>query len=218
MLKSAWVTFVCGLAATVGLSVAGPAMTPVQAAAAKVQTGMSYAAGTIVIVNNERKLYYMLGKGRAIRYPIAVGKASQVWTGSIRVSKKKVNPDWLNPDDPTATPVPGGPKNPLGERALYLGQTLYRIHGTPKKSSIGSAVSNGCIRMLNSDVKQLYSRVPVGAKVVAINSQGSGTRAAPPKPVNMALYLKDKARVKRLAERKIRKLLGSQRNLAYVNF
>jgi lipoprotein-anchoring transpeptidase ErfK/SrfK len=175
------------------------------AAAQTVQSGMGYSAGTVVIVNSERKLYYMLGNGKAIRYPIAVGKPSQVWTGSIRVSKKKENPDWLNPDDPTATPVPGGPKNPLGVRALYLGDTLYRIHGTPKKSSIGSNVSNGCIRMLNSDVVGLYKKVKVGAKVVAINSKSSAPRAGAPKPVNMSLYLKDKARVKKLAAVKLKR-------------
>jgi lipoprotein-anchoring transpeptidase ErfK/SrfK len=158
-----------------------------------------------VIVNSERKLYYMLGNGKAIRYPIAVGKPSQVWTGTIRVSKKKVEPDWLNPDDPTATPVPGGPKNPLGVRAMYLGNTLYRIHGTPKSSSIGNNVSNGCIRMHNSDVVGLYKRVKIGTKVVAINSKSAGVRAGAPKPVNMALYLKDKARTKKLAAIKLKR-------------
>ncbi len=128
------------------------------------------AAGTIVIVNKDRKLYYVLGGGKAIQYPVAIGRTAQVWTGKTRISRKEKNPTWLNPDDPEAEVVPGGPDNPLGERALYLGATLYRIHGTPMACSIGQAVSNGCIRMYNKDVKDLYNRVGVGTKVVVTNS------------------------------------------------
>lgn len=162
-----------------------------------VRIDLGYSPGTIVVINNERKLYLVTGRGKAIQYPIAVGKASQVWTGRISISQKKVNPEWLNPDDPEAEPMPGGPGNPLGERALYLGSTLYRIHGTPKASSIGSAVSNGCIRMFNADVKHLYKMVRVGTPVVAVNSRAKVSLIAhAPKPVNMKLYLAEKRKVK----------------------
>ena len=160
-----------------------------------IRSDLGYPPGTIVIVNSEHQLYFIAGKGKAIRYPVATGKPSQVWTGATRIAEKKEDPTWLNPDDPTAEVVEGGdPKNPLGVRAMYLGNTLYRIHGTPKASSIGQSVSNGCIRMFNADVKDLYKRVRVGTPVVAINSQkaaGKIVRHAP-KPVHQKLYLADK--------------------------
>ena len=157
------------------------------------------AAGTIVIVNKDRKLYFVLGGGKAIQYPVAIGRTAQVWTGKTHISRKEKNPTWLNPDDPEAEVVPGGPDNPLGERALYLGSTLYRIHGTPMASSIGQAVSNGCIRMYNKDVKDLYNRVTIGTKVVVTNSlAGAGAVSSGPRVVNAALYAKEKAK-KRLA-------------------
>lgn len=186
-----------------------------EAAAKKVSIDFGKPAGTIVIVNNERKLYLVTGKGKALMYPIAVGKKSQVWTGTTRISKKAVNPQWLNPDDPLAEVVPGGPDNPLGERALYLGSTLYRIHGTPAAWSIGAAVSNGCIRMLNRDVKDLYKRVRVGTRVIAVNSKSAAVRTGSPKPVNMALYLKDKAKKKKAALAKLKKAKKSA--VAFVN-
>jgi hypothetical protein len=158
-----------------------------------------HAAGTIVIVNKDRKLFYVLGGGKAIQYPVAIGRAAQVWTGKTLISRMEKNPSWLNPDDPEAEIVPGGPDNPLGERALYLGATLYRIHGTPVASSIGQAVSNGCIRMYNRDVKDLYNRVHVGTKVVVANALAySGAVPASPKVVNPTLYAKEKA-AKKLA-------------------
>lgn len=164
-----------------------------------VKFSSGHAAGTIVIVNKDRKLYYVLGGGKAIQYPVAIGRTAQVWTGKTRISRKVKNPTWLNPDDPEAEVVPGGPDNPLGERALYLGSTLYRIHGTPAAWSIGQAVSNGCIRMYNKDVKDLYNRASVGTKVVVTNALGSlGAVPSKPKPVNMKLYVKEKA-AKRLA-------------------
>ena len=109
----------------------------------------------------------------------------------------KENPTWLNPDDPTAEVVDGGAGNPLGVRAMYLGNTLYRIHGTPKASSIGQSVSNGCIRMFNADVKDLYRRVRIGTLVVAINSQKTAGKviAHAPKPVHQKLYLSEKRRI-----------------------
>jgi hypothetical protein len=122
-----------------------------------------------LIVNTERKVYYVIGAGRAIRYGVAVGKESERWTGRTFVSDKKVDPRWIPIDG--QEPVEGGdPSNPLGQRALYLDWSLLRIHGTPSRGSIGSAVSNGCIRMLNEDVIDLFDRVHVGAPVFAINS------------------------------------------------
>jgi L,D-transpeptidase catalytic domain len=131
---------------------------------------LGYPAGSVVIVNTERKVYYVTGPGTAIRYGVAVGKASELWTGRTFISEKKVDPKWIPIDG--AEPVEGGdPSNPLGKRALYLDWSLLRIHGTPSRGSIGSAVSNGCIRMLNEDVMDLFERVHIGAPVFAINSR-----------------------------------------------
>ena len=142
---------------------------PVAAKSQVVMSELSYPIGSIVIVNNDRALYYVLGEGRAIRYPIAVGKSSELWTGRSFVADKKVDPKWIPIDG--KEPVEGGdPKNPLGKRALYLDWSLLRIHGTPSRGSIGAAVSNGCVRMLNEDVLDLYDRVHHGAPVFAINS------------------------------------------------
>jgi lipoprotein-anchoring transpeptidase ErfK/SrfK len=153
-----------------------------------------HAAGTIVIVNKDRKLFHVLGGGKAIQYPVAIGRTAQVWTGKTHISHKEKSPSWLNPDDPEAEVVPGGPDNPLGERALYLGSTLYRIHGTPVASSIGRAVSNGCIRMYSKDVENLYDRVRIGMKVAVTNSLASaGKVPSRPKVVNPKLYAKDMA-------------------------
>ena len=134
---------------------------------------LGYAAGSVVIVNSERKVYYVTGPGQAIRYSVAVGKASELWTGRTFVSDKKVDPKWIPVDG--SEPVEGGDSsNPLGKRALYLDWSLLRIHGTPSRGSIGSAVSNGCIRMLNEDVMDLFERVHTGAPVFAINSRKDG--------------------------------------------
>ncbi len=131
---------------------------------------LGYAAGSVVIVNTERKVYYVTGPGQAIRYGVAVGKASELWTGRTFISDKKVDPKWIPVDG--SEPVEGGDSsNPLGKRALYLDWSLLRIHGTPSRGSIGSAVSNGCIRMLNEDVMDLFERVHTGAPVFAINSR-----------------------------------------------
>jgi hypothetical protein len=134
-----------------------------------------YAPGSIVIVNGERKLYYITAKGEALRYGVAVGKNSELWMGRTFVAAKAVDPKWIpiNGDDP----VEGGdPGNPLGKRAMYLDWSLLRIHGTPSRGSIGSAVSNGCIRMLNEDVMDLFERVHLGAPVYAIKSWKDATR------------------------------------------
>lgn len=131
-----------------------------------------YTPGQIIVSFGDRKLYHIYARGEAYSYPIAVPRAQSRWSGVTRISAKKVNPGWTptpsmrreNPKLPAH--VPGGhPLNPLGVRALYLGSSLYRIHGTDAPWTIGSAVSKGCIRMYNEDVKHLYSRVSVGTKV-----------------------------------------------------
>jgi lipoprotein-anchoring transpeptidase ErfK/SrfK len=134
----------------------------------------TYPSGAIVVVNAERALYFVGADGTAIRYPVTIGNYKQQWTGLEFVTAKRVNPTWYplaGPDQPAQTPVPGGhPDNPLGPRALYLGSTLWRIHGTSAPGSIGRAVSNGCIRMLNADVLDLYDRIPLGTEVYVVAS------------------------------------------------
>ena len=129
------------------------------------------AAGSIFINTTERRLYYVLGNGKAIRYGIGVGRPGFTWAGTHTVSAKKEWPDWRPPDEMLQRQpylpkyMAGGPNNPLGARALYLGSTLYRIHGSNEPWTIGQNVSSGCIRMRNEDVTDLYDRVKVGAKV-----------------------------------------------------
>jgi lipoprotein-anchoring transpeptidase ErfK/SrfK len=128
--------------------------------------------GSIVVDTPNRYLYYVLGNNKAIRYSIAVGAEGYGWRGVTRVSEKREWPDWTPtpgelkrfPDLPRH--MDGGPENPLGARALYLGSTLYRIHGTNEPWKIGAAVSSGCIRMSNNDAIDLYNRTKVGATVV----------------------------------------------------
>jgi len=132
------------------------------------------APGTIVIDTPNHFLYLVQGEGRAIRYGIGVGRPGFTWSGTHAISAKKEWPDWTPPDEMLRRQpylphfVPGGPNNPLGARALYLGSTLYRIHGSNEPWTIGTNVSSGCIRMRNEDVIDLYGRVGVGAKVVVI--------------------------------------------------
>jgi lipoprotein-anchoring transpeptidase ErfK/SrfK len=134
-----------------------------------------YAPGTIIIRTPERALYYVLEDGEAIRYRVGVGREGFQWSGSSRIIAKKEWPSWSPPPQMIAREaakgitipayMEGGPKNPLGARALYIGGTLFRIHGTNNARSIGGAVSSGCIRMLNADVIDLYKRVRIGAPV-----------------------------------------------------
>jgi lipoprotein-anchoring transpeptidase ErfK/SrfK len=133
--------------------------------------------GTIVISQRERRLYLTLGEGRAIRYPVAVGKVGKVWSGWARIDAKHVNPAWSPPavvrrDNPHLPDmIPGGsPSNPMGPRALTLDLPEIAIHGTTEamRRSIGTAASYGCIRMLNEDILDLFDRVQVGTAVVAI--------------------------------------------------
>ena len=131
-----------------------------------------YYPGTIVIKTRERRLYYVLGQGYAIRYPVGVGKAGMQWAGVAYIDDKRVAPDWMPPPsmrrDPSAAYViPGGsPQNPMGAAALTLTGGEYAIHGTNQPQTIGGFVSNGCIRMHNEDVVDLFARVTIGTPVV----------------------------------------------------
>ncbi|WP_091911076.1 L,D-transpeptidase [Mesorhizobium sp. YR577] len=132
--------------------------------------------GTIVINTTERRLYYVLGDGKALRYAVGVGKEGFEWSGRDTVSSKKDWPDWRPPAEMRSREaakgrflpahVKGGPNNPLGARALYIGNTLYRVHGTNQPWTVGQANSSGCIRMTNEDVIDLYDRVKLGARVI----------------------------------------------------
>jgi len=134
--------------------------------------------GTIVIDTNNRFLYLVTGNGQARRYGVGVGKPGFEWAGEHRVTRKAEWPDWTPPKEMITREaakghylparMDGGPENPLGARAMYLGSTLYRIHGTNAPWTIGSAVSSGCIRMRNEDVVDLYERVNVGTKVIVM--------------------------------------------------
>jgi len=133
-----------------------------------------YAPGTVVVSTSERRLYLVMPGNKALRYGIGVGRAGFEWAGTQSISRKQEWPDWVppaemlqrRPDLPRY--MAGGPDNPLGARALYLGASLYRIHGSNEPETIGQAVSSGCIRMLNEDVVDLYERVKVGTKVVVL--------------------------------------------------
>ena len=132
-----------------------------------------YAPGTIVVDTAARWLYLIQENGTALRYGIGVGRAGFQWKGTHKITAKKVNPSWTPPPEMIARQpdVPrhmkgGDPENPLGTHAMYLGSTLYRIHGSPDADSVGEAESSGCFRMRNTDVADLYERVPVGTTVV----------------------------------------------------
>ena len=132
------------------------------------------APGTIIINTPERYLYLVEGGGRATRYGIGVGRPGFTWAGVHTITNKREWPDWTPPDDmlkrrpDLPRHMEGGSENPLGARAMYLGSTLYRIHGSNEPWTIGTAVSSGCIRMRNEDVIELYGRVKVGTKVVVL--------------------------------------------------
>jgi lipoprotein-anchoring transpeptidase ErfK/SrfK len=131
-------------------------------------------AGTVVVDTPNKYLYYVLGGGKAVRYGIGVGREGFTWSGVKSVERKAEWPDWIPPAEMIARQpylprwMAGGLGNPLGARAMYIGGTVYRIHGTNAPSTIGQNVSSGCIRMLNEDVIDLYDRVHVGAKVVVL--------------------------------------------------
>lgn len=131
----------------------------------------SYSPGSVVIDTTSRYLYLVQSNSKARRYGVGVGRPGFEWAGVHKVTRKREWPDWRPPSEmlkrQPSLPryMPGGPRNPLGARALYLGSTLYRIHGSNEPWTIGQAVSSGCIRMRNEDVAELYNMVPVGAKV-----------------------------------------------------
>jgi lipoprotein-anchoring transpeptidase ErfK/SrfK len=135
----------------------------------------SYAPGTIVVNTAERRLYLVQGNGTALQYGIGVGRDGFRWSGVHRVSAKREWPGWTPPKEMRRRRpdlpghMAGGVENPLGARAIYLGSTLYRIHGSNEPETIGQAVSSGCFRMTNEDVSDLYDRVHVGATVVVKN-------------------------------------------------
>jgi len=132
------------------------------------------AAGTIVIDTPNTQLYLVLGSGKALRYGIGVGREGFTWSGVKAIERKAEWPDWIPPAEMLERQpylprfMAGGPGNPLGARAMYLGGTVYRIHGTNDPATIGKRVSSGCLRMLNEDVTDLYSRVGVGTKVIVL--------------------------------------------------
>lgn len=134
----------------------------------------SYAPGTIIVKQREKRLYYVLGNGQALRYAVAVGREGAAWAGTSTVSNKREWPSWTpTPEILRRQPnlprfMEGGPQNPMGARALYLGDTLYRIHGTNEPWMIGEEVSSGCIRMTNEDVIDLYNRTRMGATVIVL--------------------------------------------------
>jgi lipoprotein-anchoring transpeptidase ErfK/SrfK len=134
------------------------------------------APGTIIVDTPNTYLYYVLGSGKAMRYGIGVGREGFTWSGAEKVTRMAEWPDWHPPEEMIARQpylprfMAGGEGNPLGARALYLGQTLYRIHGTNQPSTIGTFVSSGCIRLTNDDITDLYGRVQVGTRVVVLPS------------------------------------------------
>jgi lipoprotein-anchoring transpeptidase ErfK/SrfK len=138
----------------------------------------SEPAGTIIVDTPNTYLYLVLGNGRAMRYGIGVGRDGFTWSGVQRVTRRAEWPDWHPPAEMIARQpylpryMAGGPGNPMGARALYLGSTIYRIHGTNAPHTIGQRVSSGCIRLTNEDVTDLYSRVNLGARVVVLPQAG----------------------------------------------
>jgi lipoprotein-anchoring transpeptidase ErfK/SrfK len=134
----------------------------------------SMAAGSIIVDTKQNLLFFILGNGKAVKYRVATAKKGFEWSGTNKVSFKTEWPEWRPPVEMLARRpelpayMAGGPKNPLGARAIYLGDTIYRIHGTNEPSSIGKAASSGCIRMLNEDVTELYQFVKQGATVTVL--------------------------------------------------
>lgn len=146
------------------------------------------APGTVIIDTGNTALYYVLGHGQAIRYGVGVGRQGFTWSGTQTISRKAEWPDWHPPAEMIARQpylprfMAGGPGNPLGARAMYLGSSEYRIHGTNDPSTIGKFISSGCIRLINEDVEDLFNRVSIGTKVVVLPKNGPHimARAAAP--------------------------------------
>jgi lipoprotein-anchoring transpeptidase ErfK/SrfK len=166
---------ILGLAASAAIVVAAFTAQPVEAREVVAFRDPGIAAGTVIVRQHERRLYYVLGDGRAIRYPVGVGKAGKQWAGTTRIDGKYVKPAWSPPkevkrDKPSIPDlIPGGsPRNPMGAAALTLAGGEYAIHGTNVPNSVGGFVSYGCIRMYNQDVVDLYDRVSVGTTVMVV--------------------------------------------------
>jgi lipoprotein-anchoring transpeptidase ErfK/SrfK len=136
------------------------------------------APGTVIIHTSDHFLYVVQGNNRAIRYGIGVGRDGFQWEGLLRITRKSEWPDWTPPPEMIQRQpylprwMAGGPGNPLGARALYLGNTVYRIHGTNQPQTIGQSISSGCFRLANSEIIDLYERIPVGTKVIVKQSPG----------------------------------------------
>jgi lipoprotein-anchoring transpeptidase ErfK/SrfK len=169
----------------------GPAQLPPNLRRQEVTFPTKEPAGTLIVDTPNTYLYYVLGGGRAIRYGVRVGRDGFTWTGVQKISRKAEWPDWHPPTEMIERQpylprfMAGGPGNPLGARAMYLGNTVYRIHGTNQPSTIGKFVSSGCIGMLNEDVSDLFDRVKVGTRVVVMPGgppPGTATASAQPMP------------------------------------
>jgi lipoprotein-anchoring transpeptidase ErfK/SrfK len=159
--------------------------TPERLRRAVVAFNTSEAPGTIVIDTGNTALYYVLGQGRAIRYGVGVGREGFTWSGTQTISRKAEWPDWHPPAEMISRQpylprfMAGGPGNPLGARAIYLGSSQYRIHGTNDPSTIGKFVSSGCIRLTNEDVADLFGRVDIGTRVVVLPKNAPHIEARP---------------------------------------
>jgi lipoprotein-anchoring transpeptidase ErfK/SrfK len=171
MMRLQSTALVAGLAISFIISAA-----PVPSNAREIVQFTSYPAGTVVVKTRERRLYYVLGGGKAIRYPVGVGRAGMAWSGTASIDGKYIRPAWSPPDMikrenprvPNIIPS-GSPANPMGEAAMTLsGGGQYAIHGTNNPRSIGRFVSHGCIRMYNNDIMDLYNRVSFGTPVVVL--------------------------------------------------
>jgi lipoprotein-anchoring transpeptidase ErfK/SrfK len=147
---------------------------PIEVPAAEVSAVENYPEGSIVVKTQERRLYYVAGRGIVLRYPVAVGRPRRQWQGQTRIARKLKNPSFVPPafvrkrEPSLARLIPPGPNNPLGAAVLVLGDGTYGIHGTNRPELIGTAVSYGCIRMRNSDILDLFSRVTVGTPVFVV--------------------------------------------------
>jgi lipoprotein-anchoring transpeptidase ErfK/SrfK len=160
---------------------AGPAELPPQFRRQLVRYPTKEHAGTIIVDTAHTYLYLVMGDGTAIRYGIGVGREGFTWSGREKISRMKEWPDWYPPAEMIERQpylprfMAGGETNPLGARALYLGKTLYRIHGTNQPSTFGKYVSSGCIRLTNDDIEDLYQRVTVGSPVVVLPNKPPAT-------------------------------------------
>jgi lipoprotein-anchoring transpeptidase ErfK/SrfK len=142
---------------------------PLSARARDLVQFQGYEPGTIVVATGERQLFYVLGAGQAIRYPVGVGRAGMAWHGRAQVALKRLSPPWADPDRPLSDVIPpGSPRNPMGAAVLGLNRGNYAIHGTNDPASIGGFVSHGCIRMHNADILDLYGRVSLGDEVIVL--------------------------------------------------